>query len=147
MHKTNRLFLLLILLMSMLVPPTMHASAALSRCRTDPIFKLSNGDIVTVTLEISTDAHNIRNINYVLHVPPGVRVTKVTYTAGAKKDMRETYRVYQDSPARTYTIDTVLTTQTPGSVAVTVYTRLNGNIKETVAGYNGEDLSATLSRP
>jgi len=147
MNKTTRLITVFILLVIMLVLPTMQASAALSRCRTDPIFKLSNGDIVTVTLVINTDPHNIRNINYILHVPPGVTVTKVTYTAGAKKEMKETYRVYQDSPAKTYTIDTVLTTQTPGSIEVIVFMRLNGGFRRTVSGYNGQDLFTSLSRP
>ena len=147
MNKTSQLIRLLSLIAIIFVLPTSQASAAMRGCRTDPIFKLSNGDILTVTLEIGTDSHNIRNINYILHVPPGVTVTKVTYTAGAKKEMKETYVVYQDGLAKTYTVDTFLTTQNPNRVEVVVFTRLNGGVRKSVAGYNGQHLFATLSRP
>lgn len=148
MNKTNRLIRLFILLMVMLALPAMQASAAMARCRVDPHFHLSNGDMVTVTLDVGTDIANIRNINYILHVPAGVTVTKVTYTAKSdKKVVNETYIVYQDSGAKTYTTDTVVTTQTPGRVDVVVYTRVNGMAEKSISGYNGQHLLTTFSRP
>ena len=94
--------------------PAVQASAAMSACRIDPHFKLSNGDMITVTLDIGTDVANVRNIHYILHVPAGVTVTNVTYTAkSTTKAINETYVVIQDSPAKTYTTDTVVTTQIP----------------------------------
>jgi len=144
MNRINRLFSLFILLVTMLALPTMQASAALSTCRVDPIFILSNGDIITVTLDIGTGATNVRNIHYILHVPAGVTVTRVTYTA-VRQVTNETYKVYQDSPAKTYTTDTVVTTQIAGKVAVTVYTRLNGVPTNSVSGYSGQHLIATIN--
>lgn len=146
MNKTNRLIYLFILLVIMLALPTMQASAALVRCRVDPIFNLSNGDIITVTLDIATDAANVKNIHYILHLPAGVTVTKVTYPA-ARQVTSETYVVKQDSPAKTYTTDTVVTTQISGKVQVVVYTRLNGVPTKSISGYSGQHLIITISRP
>ena len=148
MNKTNQLTRLFILLMVMLALPAMQASAALTRCRIDPHFKLSNGDMVTVTLDIGTDIANVKSINYILHVPAGVTVTSVTYTAKSdRKAITETYTVYQDSKAKTYTTDTVVTTRTPGRVDVIVYTRVNGLKEIAVAGYNGQHLITTFIKP
>jgi hypothetical protein len=148
MYKTIRLIRVIILLVVMFVLPTTQALAALSRCRVDPHFHLSNGDMVTVTLDIGTDIANISNIHYILHVPAGVMVTKVTYTAKSdKKAINETYIVYQDSPANTYTTETAVTTQTPGLVEVTVFSRANGIKEKAVSGYSGQHLFATLMKP
>jgi hypothetical protein len=145
MYKIVRLICLLVLAATFFLLPTASASAALVKCRTDPIFLLSNGDVINVTLDISTDAANIRNLHYVLHVPAGVTVRKVTYTA-LNLRLAETYRVYQDSPAKAYTIATVVTTRTPNKVAVLSTTRLNGVFAKYVLGYSGERLMVTLSR-
>jgi hypothetical protein len=138
-----RVFSLMVILLAM---PTGEAFAALRSCRTDPIFKLSNGDILTVTLEIGTDAANVKNVIYVLHVPAGVKVTQVVFTDGGI-GRKEIYRVYQDSPANTYTTDTVVTTLNTGTVTVTAYTRLNGVATKSATGYNGQHLITTISRP
>ena len=148
MNKTTRLIQLFAIVGIMLVLTATPASAALSRCRVDPHFHLSNGDMVTVTLDIGTDIANISNIHYILHVPAGVTVTKVTYTAMSdKKAINETYIVYQDSPANTYTTETAVTTRTSGPVEVTVFSRANGIKEIAVSGYSGHPLFATLRRP
>jgi hypothetical protein len=146
MNKTHRPVYLLILMILILLMPTAHASAMLTRCRTDPIFTLSNGDKLTVTLDIDTDASYVRNVTYFLHIPAGVTVTKVTYTAGGL-GTKETVKVYQDSPAKTYTTDTLLTTQNTGSITVIATTRLNSTYAQSVSGYNGQHLIATLIKP
>ena len=146
MHKINRLMYIFILAVIMLALPTSQASAALVSCRTDPIFRLSNGDIVTVTLEIGTAEANVKSVTYILHVPAGVTVKQVTYTAGGI-GKKETYKVYQDSPLKTYTTDTVLTTQNVGIVPVTAYTRLNGVYTKSASGYSGQHLIVTIVKP
>jgi hypothetical protein len=145
MIKMSQLIRFLCLLAILLAVPTGQASAALRSCRTDPIFKLSDGAHLTVAVEIETDKHNLKNIHYILHVPAGVTVTHVTYTAGGRKEMIETFEVRQDSPANTYTVDTLVTTHTPGRVAATVYTRLNGGIKKSLSGYSGQHLIIALA--
>lgn len=139
-------FLTLILVGLAMSMPTIYASAAFSRCRTDPIFLLSNGDTLNVTLDINTDAANVRNATYILHIPAGVTVKKVTYTAGGL-GTKEMYKVYQDSPTKTYTTDTVLTTQNTGAVAVTATTTLNKTYIKSASGYNGDHLIVTVSKP
>ncbi len=146
MYKITHLTRLFILMAVVFVLPTMQASAALSKCRSDPIFKLSNGDAVNVTLDISADATNVRNVTYIIHVPAGVIVTQVTYTAGGM-GTKEMYKVYQDSPAKTYTTDSVVTTQNTGSVAVTATTKLDATYIKSASGYNGQHLIVTVSKP
>ena len=146
MYKIVRLLCLTVLMTMMFAWATSDASAALVRCRTDPIFVLSNGDSISVILDIGTTPASIKNINYVLHVPAGVTVRKVAYT-NMNFRLPETYRVYQDSPAKTYTIDTIVTTQTLSSNEVIVYARMNTGITKSVSGFTNQHLFITLTRP
>lgn len=144
MYKIARLICFFLLVATFFVLPTTSASAALVKCRTDPIFLLSNGDVINVTVDISTDAANIRNIHYVLHVPAGVTAKRVTYTA-LNLRLYETYQVYQDSAEKTYTTATVVTTRTSNRVEVLAMTRLNSVFAKYVSGYSGERLMVTVS--
>ena len=146
MQKINHLIRLLILVVTILILPATHASAALARCRVDPIFVLSNGDVVTVTVDINTDPARINNVTYTLHVPAGVTVKAVIHTARGL-GIKEIYKVYQNSPDRTYVSDTVVTTQnTTTAVGVIAYTRLNGLAMRSTSGYDGQHLLVTISR-
>jgi hypothetical protein len=145
MHTFTRLIRFLFVIVTLLSLPATSASAALMKCRTDPIFHLSNGDQISVTPEIATDPANIRDIHYVLHVPAGVTVQKVTYT-NTNLALRETYQVYQTAPARTYTTKTLVTMRTTLKVAVTVMTRLNGLSAKYVSGFTGQQLIVTVSK-
>jgi hypothetical protein len=144
-NRLHRLVFVMIAIMTLASLPNMQASAAFRKCRTDPIFKLSNGDVINITLDINADESAVRNVSYVLHVPAGVTVTKVTYTAGGI-GKKETYKVYQDSPANTYTTDTHVTTQNTGSVAMTATTRLNGVYARSASGLTGQHLIVTVAR-
>lgn len=147
MNKTIQLIRFLSLIAVLLALPTGHVSAALRSCRTDPIFRLSNGEVIAVTLEIGARAYNIRNMHYILHLPPGVTVTKVIYTAGPRQAMKETYDVYQDNQSNSYTTDTVVTTIHPGRIKVVATTRLNGVFAKAASGYNDDHLIVTLVKP
>lgn len=146
MYKTSRLIFFLLLVAAVLLAPAGHASAALVKCRTDPIFAMSNGDVLNITLDISADAIYVRNVTYVLHVPAGVTVSRVTFTAGGL-GRKETFKVVQDNPAKTYTTDTVVTTQNTGRVAVIATTRLNSVYAKSASGYNGDHLMVTVIKP
>ena len=146
MYKKIRLICLTVLMSIMLLLSSSNASAALARCRTDPIFVLSNGDVLSVTVDLSTTAANVRNISYILHVPAGVTVKNVVYT-NLNLRIPETYQVRQGDSAKTYTVDTVVTTQNAGKVAVTVFGRLNGGIRKSVSGVSGQPLFMTLYKP
>lgn len=140
-----RIFFLIAIMLATILPMS-SASAALARCRTDPIFVLSNGDSLNISVDISADAVNVRNLTYTIHVPAGVTVKKVTYTAGGL-GTKEMYKVVQDSVAKTYKTDTVVTTQNTGSVAVITTTILNKMYSATASGYNGQILTVTVSKP
>lgn len=139
-------FLILFVAMLMAALPTMQASAALVKCRTDPIFQFSNGDKLTVTLDISADAANVRNVTYTLHVPAGVTVTKATYTAGGL-GTKEVYKVVQDGTAKTYKTDVLVTVQNTGSVAIVATAKLNTTYTGTASGKTGTILSVSVSKP
>jgi hypothetical protein len=145
MYKITRLIGFLILTGIIFFSPTAHASAALVRCRTDPIFVLSNGDVINVTLDIGTGANNIRKITYILHVPAGVTVKRVAYTA-INHHLNETYQVHQISPEKTYTTTTVVTTINSYRVEVGSLTRLNGVPAKYVWGYSSQPLTITVNK-
>lgn len=141
----STLFIFLLAL-AMVTFPTRNVFAALGKCRTDPIFVLSNGDSLNVSVNINADATNVRNLTYTVHVPAGVTVKKVTYTAGGL-GTKEMYKVVQDSVAKTYKTDTVVTTQNTGSVAVIATTILNKTYSASASGINGQILTVTVSKP
>ncbi len=149
MYKSNLLnrFLLLVIAALMIASvPNVTALAALVKCRADPIFQLSNGDKITVTLDINTDAAYVRNVTYVLHIPAGVTVTRVTYTAGGL-GTKELYKVYQDSIAKTYKSETLVTTQNTGSVGIVATVKLNSLTAKTASGMTGQYVVVTVSKP
>jgi hypothetical protein len=149
MNKSNllhRFFLLVIAALMIASIPNVTASAALVKCRTDPIFQLSNGDKITITLDINTDAIYVRNVTYVLHVPAGVTVTKVTYTAGGL-GTKELYKVYQDSILKTYKTESIVTTQNTGSVEMIATVKLNSMTAKSASGYTGQNIVVTVSKP
>jgi len=138
-------FFILIVAALMATLPTMQASAALVKCRTDPIFQLSNGDKLTVILDISADAANVSTVTYVLHIPAGVNVTKVVYNG--KKLGTEDYKVYQDGIAKTYKTDVLVTTQNTGTVAIVATAKLNPNYIGSASGQTGTYLTVTINKP
>lgn len=143
-------FFFLFVAMFMGALPTIQASAALVKCRTDPIFTLSNGDVITVTLDISTDATNIKALNYILHIPAGVNVTSVVFTGGFEKI--ETYKILQDSPAKTYTTDSFATTATrvPVTGKTTVSSSSAGSsfsYSNSTSTYTTKHIIVTVKKP
>lgn len=148
MERTRKIYppiILLIVLFGLALPGN-WASAAIVPCRTDPIFVLSNGDILSVDVEINADIADVKSLMYAVHVPVGVKVKKVIYIGDDLRD-KETYRIYQDSPAQTYTTVTVVTLQDSGSVPVTATTTLNKTYANSASGYSGQSLIVTVSEP
>jgi hypothetical protein len=139
----TRIFILF-MTMVMTALPTMQASAALHKCRTDPIFYLSNGEVLKVILEIGTDKASVQDVHYVLHLPAGVRVLRVVYTAGGI-GRSETYQVIQDSPKGVYTSETKVNTYENG-ILVRILSSLRSGRLVSVSGYNGDLLVITLTQ-
>lgn len=145
MYKTSRFFRLFILLMIVLAQPAAQASAAMSRCRTDPIFTLSNGDVVTVILDVGTDPANVKEVSYILHVPAGVTPTRIEFTPGILGE-KEKFQVIQDSPDGFYTSDSVLkTTKVKTAVEVTAHMDVNSIYFQSATGYDEQHLIIKLT--
>jgi hypothetical protein len=145
MNNKTKLFarvFIFLLALAITAMPTGNASARLVHCRADPIFYLSNGEKITVILEIDTDEANVRNVNYVLHVPAGVRITRVVFTAGGI-GRKESYQAVQDSVESVYTTDTVVTTK-GGPNAVIATSSITGGTGASASGFNGDLLSVVL---
>jgi len=103
-------------------PLAAHIAHAAVGCRSDPAVFLSNGVKVQLSAAIATDASDVRRIVYTLHIPSGVAVTRVVFTAGGL-DGREQLTVQADDAARNYDTTTVVYTRLHG-VAVTAFTQV-----------------------
>src|SRR5690348_13123297 len=77
------------------------AQASHSACRTDPIVILSDGHRLNLTALVNIDSSGVQQINYTLHIPSGVGVTRIIYTQGVP-GLRESFAYYADQPARRY---------------------------------------------
>ena len=147
MQKSVKLILALSVLFTtvLLILQVGNASAMLRQCRGDPIFILSDKTKLIVVVEMDTEESNVKEINYILHVPPGIDVETVVFTAGGLGE-KETYEVIQDNQPGIFTVDTFVTTRVSG-VNITVTTTLVPNITGTAVGHEGEYLTIELTRP
>jgi len=94
------------------------AHAQWGTCYDDPAVFLNNGAAVFLGATFRADSSSVSAINYVLHVPAGVRVTKVVYF-GANKDV-EKLTWTADNQANTYESETNVVA--PGATFSTVNT-------------------------
>jgi hypothetical protein len=100
----------LLLIISVISTATVpSASAGLRACRADPVILLSNGEIVQTDVAIMTDAANVEQVLYTLHVPAGVSVISVIYTP-SEIGHKEVVRFIDDMPPYQYMNHTVITT-------------------------------------
>ena len=99
--------------------PLSHAQAAFHLCRTDPIVTLSNGDIVSIYVEVAAEPEDIQNIDYVLHVPKGVTATNIVYL-GTDLGLVENLTLKQDAKPREYKAETTVFTKDKVDVSTTI---------------------------
>lgn len=101
---------MLLLLLSAINSTTIPtASAGLRACRADPVILLSNGELVQTDVSIMTDAADVEQVLYTLHLPVGVKVISVIYTP-SEIGHKEVVRFIDDMPPYRYMTDTVVTT-------------------------------------
>jgi len=86
-------------LLSMAIAPG-GAHAQWGTCYDDPAVFLDNGATVFLGATFQGDSSSVSAVNYVLHVPAGVSVTRVVYF-GPNKDL-ETLTWTADNQANTY---------------------------------------------
>lgn len=141
--QSYRIGVLLFLVALLAAFPVSTVSAALRTCRTDPIVMLSDGNTVAMSATMATEAGNVRQIAYKLHVPSGVTVTKIVFTGGewAKKEVVE---VYADLPSGKYRSETTVFTHS-GSASVSATARLKSGFFGTARGRSGERLVVDLT--
>ena len=120
--------------------PLSRAQAAFHLCRSDPIVTLSNGDVVTIYVEIAAEADDVKNIDYVLHVPKDVTATNIIYL-GAELGLVENLTLKQDGKPKEYKAET--TVYTSGKVDVTTTVVFEDNTK-TVEGASNKAIKVTV---
>ena len=118
-----------------------HAFAAAVGCRHDPIVILSNGKVVTITVDMSADAPIVKGIEYKLFVPKGVTVTNITYP-GANPLILEKVELHPDLLNGQYRTETKV--DAPKSVAVKASTLIQGQ-SQNVSGLGGDTLKASIT--
>jgi hypothetical protein len=79
--------------------------AILRGCRTDPIVRLSNGDVLQLTASIDTSVTSIESVTYTIHAPVGTRITNIVYTNGPVGP-KERVLFYADQRPNRYTTTT-----------------------------------------
>ena len=143
-RRTQRLLLPVVALAAALVAGSLgstRAWAGLIACDTDPVVTLSNGASVTMWASIATDPSNVTQVNYVLHVPPGVNVVAIAYDSYA---YLEHVQVVHDMPAHHYRVQATLSTSVD-SVPVTVGANVTARTSST--GGSGERRSGGDQQP
>ena len=142
---SRKVFVVMILVILLAGLPVQTASAALRTCRTDPIVFLSDGHKVSLSATVATDAANVRQIRYTLHIPSGVSVAGMVFTGGdfARKEM---VMVWPDLPQGIYQSETVVHTNM-GVVDVSATTMLMVGVADTAQGRSGDVLKVELRDP
>lgn len=120
--------------------PQARAQAAFYLCRTDPIVTLSNGDVVSIYVEMNADPVDIQRIDYTLHVPKGVTALSIVYL-GTEIGLVENLTVKPDAKSDEYKSETKVVAAK--SVAVTATTWFETESKS-ATGKGGETLKVTI---
>lgn len=102
------------------------ATAAFKGCRFDPVVVLSDGTVLDIQAEVSTDIGNVREINYTLRAPRGVTVVAVISTPTPGFTGKETFTYYDDAKPYEYITETLVRTS-DGRVPVKSYTTFGAN--------------------
>lgn len=115
------------------------AQAGAIGCRTDPIVTLSNGDVLTILVDVNAAASAVKRIDYTLHVPKGVTITKIVYT-GSSLGLVENLTLRQDAK-KEYQSETVVSVAKSVGVAATLTL---GKVSVSDTGKGGKTLKAKI---
>jgi hypothetical protein len=136
-RASTRLGMLIVLMVSLLY--TQPVSAAIRTCRTDPIFVLSNGGFIQTDVVIETDAANVLEVRYQLHVPRGVEVLLFPVHTPSSLWHKEVVEVFDDMPPYQYaTVTTIRTTMPNIRWEANTRTLLGSG---SATGYSGQSLT------
>lgn len=132
------------MIMGALSLSTGRAQAAMS-CRSDPVIVV-NGTVSDVVSTLWTDPGNIHELDYVVTVPAGSLIGKLTLTAGLGFPEKVTYVYSWTQPWGSMRIDATVQTQgqvAPFQTSVRVSTLLGG--VHTAYGTSDSTVSLTVS--
>jgi hypothetical protein len=148
----------LLVLMATLAP-VLSAQAALRGCRADPVFILSDGTVLDLSVSIETDVANVKGIDYVVHGPRGTWLVTALSTPTLGFKGKETVRYVADLGPSQYATDTLVITpvQNVGASSYTVFAGVALNLSWTlnlglsaqyhvIEGLAGEHLIAYLKK-
>jgi hypothetical protein len=131
---------LIVLMVSLLY--AQPVSAAIRTCRTDPIFLLSNGGFIQTDVVIETDAANVLEVRYQLHVPRGVKVLLFPVHTPSSLWHKEVVEVFDDMPPYQYaTVTTIRTTMPNIRWEANTRTLLGSG---SAIGYSGQSLTINI---
>jgi hypothetical protein len=117
------------------IPPPAYTGAL--RCRSDPVVVLSNGTLIDLSADVDAMLWEIASVNYTLHVPQGLRAILIVRTPNWP-GTKETFRVVDDQPAKTFDSTTTVLTMRRG---VGVTANLLVNLQYAAArGWDGQPL-------
>ena len=94
------------------------AAASVGVCRSDPVFTMNNGKSITLNETITDTKADIKGGAYVLHIPTGTKVTKISYSGAVGSSQSTSWTA--DQPAGSYTATSTVST-TAASAPVTAY--------------------------
>ncbi len=130
--------------------------AAFAGCRSDPVFVLSDGTILDVSVAIGTSVNNVDEIHYTVHGPKGVKLIAAISTPTLGFEGLETVTYIADGAPNQYVTDTIVHTSV-SNVSTTAYTIFAGNgllqLKlrlsaqyHAIEGWAGQHMVAYLSK-
>ena len=136
--------------------PAPAANAALAGCRADPLFLLSDGTILDVSVAIETDVTNVDLIQYVVHGPRGVRLVAAISTPTIGFEGLERVQYVGDQARNQFVTDTLVQTSRDAVpvAAQTVFAGYNLGLLslrlraqlQVVNGYDDQHLIVRLSK-
>jgi len=117
------------------------ASAAVGVCRSDPVFTFANGKTLTLNETITDSKSDVIGATYVLHIPVGWAVSKISYTGTVGSQQNLSW--YADQPAGEGSASTTVLTKT-AKVPVTANATLGSKKSSSVSGISNEALTNTM---
>ena len=131
-------------LAAFLVVSQSTAEAAKLRCKSDPLFIMSDGTSIDVNADIDSLPMDVTTVTYVLRVPTGVRVLAWARTPTWLTTVEKVV-VLTGNPPRTYSSNTIVINRR-GKVPVTA-NMVVGLAKSSVTGKAGDTLTLHVTAP
>ena len=130
--------LLLVVLASLSLPGITYATLL---CRSDPTVKLSNGVELDIGATINALQSQVINVNYQLHVPAGVSMSKPINTPGWSQSQETFSFVADQKPGQYRVVTTVQTTIKNVSFTATTTVKTQGQATYSITGTGSQTLS------